>query len=158
MCVSETLTRDITRMLRKSKVLVFNILWRLSKDALLFVTRYVWIPEPFLTQTPFSSNPSLRDVAALLGLAAVLLGLCSSSSSSEGPWLLALAPWGLTLLGWVGLRGAALWRRGRMQRAVHSRATQLQALLHDSKTLTGLSRKALRLVQETEVISRGFTL
>ncbi|XP_011489592.1 vezatin isoform X1 [Oryzias latipes] len=111
------------------------------------------LPKPSLI-----SQPSPWDVAALLGLAAVLLGLCSSSSSSEGPWLLALAPWGLTLLGWVGLRGAALWRRGRMQRAVHSRATQLQALLHDSKTLTGLSRKALRLVQETEVISRGFTL
>uniref|UniRef100_A0A3P9HFS7 Vezatin n=1 Tax=Oryzias latipes TaxID=8090 RepID=A0A3P9HFS7_ORYLA len=114
------------------------------------------LPKPSLI-----SQPSPWDVAALLGLAAVLLGLfssSSSSSSSEGPWLLAVAPWGLTLLGWVGLRGAALWRRGRMQRAVHSRATQLQALLHDSKTLTGLSRKALRLVQETEVISRGFTL
>ncbi|RVE56557.1 hypothetical protein OJAV_G00222220 [Oryzias javanicus] len=118
-------------------------------------TRASALPKPSLI-----SKPSLWDVAALLGLAAVLLGLCSSSSSSssEGPWLLAVAPWGLTLLGWVGLRGATLWRRGRMQRAVHSRATQLQSLVHDSKTLTGLSRKALRLVQETEVISRGFTL
>ncbi|KAK2859151.1 hypothetical protein Q5P01_003771 [Channa striata] len=45
-----------------------------------------------------------------------------------------------------------------MERAVHARATQLQTLVNNSKTLTGLSRKALRLVQETEVISRGFTL
>lgn len=45
-----------------------------------------------------------------------------------------------------------------MQRAVYVRATELQTLVHNSKTLTGLSRKALRLVQETEVISRGFTL
>lgn len=94
-------------------------------------------------------------MAGLVGLAAVLLGLCSAS---DGLWSLAAVPWGLALLGWLGLRGVTLWRRGRMQRAVHTRATQLQALVHNSKMLTGLARKALRLVQETEVISRGFTL
>ncbi|XP_008279083.1 vezatin isoform X2 [Stegastes partitus] len=108
------------------------------------------LPRPSLI-----ARPSLWDMAGLVGLAAVLLGLCSAS---EGLWSLAAAPWGLALLGWVGLRGATLWRQGRMQRAVHTRATQLQTLVHNSKTLTGLSRKALRLVQETEVISRGFTL
>nr|XP_020469319.1 vezatin isoform X1 [Monopterus albus] len=108
------------------------------------------LPRPSLI-----ARPSLWDVAGLVGLAAVLLGLCSVS---EGLWCLTAAPWGLALLGWVGLRGVALWRQGRMQRAVHTRATQLQTLVHNSKTLTGLSRKALRLVQETEVISRGFTL
>ncbi|KAM8910472.1 vezatin isoform 5-T5 [Spinachia spinachia] len=101
------------------------------------------------------ARPSLWDTAVLTGLAAVLLGVCSVS---EGLWSLVAAPWGLALLGWLGMRGVLLLRRGRMQRAVHSRATQLQTLLHNSKTLTGLSRKALRLVQETEVISRGFTL
>ncbi|XP_062415442.1 vezatin isoform X2 [Pungitius pungitius] len=101
------------------------------------------------------ARPSLWDMAGLVGLAAVLLGACSVS---EGPWSLLAAPWGLALLGWLGVRGVLLWRRGRMQRAVHSRTAQLQTLLHNSKTLTGLSRKALRLVQETEVISRGFTL
>lgn len=94
-------------------------------------------------------------MAGLVGLASVLLGLCSVSG---GLWSLAAAPWGLALLGWVGLRMVTLWRQGRMQRAVHNRATQLQTLVHNGKTLTGLSRKALRLVQETEVISRGFTL
>lgn len=98
---------------------------------------------------------SYRDAAGLLGLTAVLLGLCSSSG---GLWSLAAGPWGLALLGWAGLRAVALWRRGHMQRAVHGRAMQLQALVHNGKLLTGLSRKALRLVQETEVISRGFTL
>uniref|UniRef100_A0A3P8Q1E1 Vezatin n=1 Tax=Astatotilapia calliptera TaxID=8154 RepID=A0A3P8Q1E1_ASTCA len=102
-------------------------------------------------------RPSLiaKDMAGLVGLASVLLGLCSVSG---GLWSLAAAPWGLALLGWVGLRMVTLWRQGRMQRAVHTRATQLQTLVHNGKTLTGLSRKALRLVQETEVISRGFTL
>ncbi|XP_038594657.1 vezatin isoform X2 [Micropterus salmoides] len=108
------------------------------------------LPRPSLI-----ARPSMWDMAGLVGLAAVLLSLCSAS---EGLWSLAVAPWGLVLLGWFGLRGVMLWRQGRMQRAVHARTTQLQTLVHNSKTLTGLSRKALRLVQETEVISRGFTL
>ncbi|XP_042367262.1 vezatin isoform X2 [Plectropomus leopardus] len=108
------------------------------------------LPRPSLI-----ARPSLWDMAGLVGLASVLLGLCSISG---GLWSLAAAPWGLALLGWVGLRGVTLWRQGHMERAVHTRATQLQTLVHNSKTLTGLSRKALRLVQETEVISRGFTL
>lgn len=104
-----------------------------------------------------SCPSSPRDVAGLVGLAAMLLGCCSASGG--GPWSpAAAAPWGLALLGWLGTRGVLLWRRGRMQTAVHRRATQLQTLVHNSKALTGLSRKALRLVQETEVISRGFTL
>ncbi|XP_035460728.2 vezatin isoform X2 [Scophthalmus maximus] len=101
------------------------------------------------------ASPSLWDFAGLVGLVAVLMGL---RSVSEGLWSLAAAPCGLALLGWAALRGIVLWRRGHMQRDVHARAAQLQTLLHNSKTLTGLSRKALRLVQETEVISRGFTL
>uniref|UniRef100_A0A3P9QGZ2 Vezatin n=1 Tax=Poecilia reticulata TaxID=8081 RepID=A0A3P9QGZ2_POERE len=101
------------------------------------------------------STPSLWDVAGLLGLAAVLLGVCCSPDSL---WSLAAAPWALALLGWVALRGLALWRRRRMQKDVQTRTTRLQTLVHNSKTLTGLARKALRLVQETEVISRGFTL
>ncbi|CAL8330197.1 unnamed protein product [Boreogadus saida] len=102
------------------------------------------------------ARPSLWDAAGLVGLAAVLLGLFSASG---GGWSLAgAAPWGLVLLGWAGARAGGLWRRGGAQRAVHAAASELQALVHDSKALTGLSRKALRLVQETEVISRGFTL
>ncbi|KAF7648873.1 hypothetical protein LDENG_00150110 [Lucifuga dentata] len=108
------------------------------------------LPRPSLI-----ASPSLWDMAGLMGLAAVLLGLCSISG---GLWSLAAAPWGFALLGCVGLRGVTLWKQGCLQRAVHSRATQLQTLVHNSKMLTGLSRKALRLVQETEVISRGFTL
>ncbi|XP_047246193.1 vezatin isoform X2 [Girardinichthys multiradiatus] len=98
---------------------------------------------------------SLWDVAGLVGLAAVLLGICCSPDSL---WSLAAALWGLALLGWVVLRGLALWRRGRMQKDVQTRGSRLQTLVNNSKTLTGLARKALRLVQETEVISRGFTL
>uniref|UniRef100_A0A1A8HPJ1 Vezatin n=1 Tax=Nothobranchius kuhntae TaxID=321403 RepID=A0A1A8HPJ1_NOTKU len=108
-----------------------------------------------LPRASLIARPSLWDVAGLVGLAAVLLGLCSSP---ESLWSIAAAPWGLVLLGWVGLRGVMLWKRGHMQTNIHTSATRLQSLLHNSKTLTGLARKALRLVQETEVISRGFTL
>ncbi|XP_068162512.1 vezatin isoform X2 [Antennarius striatus] len=108
------------------------------------------LPRPSLL-----ARPSIWDMAGLVGLVAVLLGLYSSP---KGLWTLAAAPWAMALLGWVGLRGIMLWRQGHMQRAVHDRAAQLQTLIHNGKALTGLSRKALRLVQETEVISRGFTL
>ncbi|KAK0142816.1 Vezatin [Merluccius polli] len=94
------------------------------------------------------ASPSLWDVAGLVGLAAVLLGLCSATGGAGS--LATMAPWGLALLGWVGVRGTRLWRRARVQRAVHATTSELQALVHDSKALTGVSRKALRLVQETE--------
>uniref|UniRef100_A0A3B4BL79 Vezatin n=1 Tax=Periophthalmus magnuspinnatus TaxID=409849 RepID=A0A3B4BL79_9GOBI len=77
---------------------------------------------------------------------------------SDGLCSLAAVSWGLALLTWVGLKGTVFWRERGMQKDVYLRTTELQTLVHNSKTLTGLSRKALRLVQETEVISRGFTL
>uniref|UniRef100_A0A673NFK2 Vezatin n=1 Tax=Sinocyclocheilus rhinocerous TaxID=307959 RepID=A0A673NFK2_9TELE len=43
-------------------------------------------------------------------------------------------------------------------RRVQSLAVQLEGLVNNSRALTSLSRKSLRLIQETEVISRGFTL
>ncbi|KAM6984733.1 vezatin [Aplochiton taeniatus] len=103
----------------------------------------------------FLASPSLWDMAVLVGLASVLLGLSSTSGSVLS---LAAAPWMVVVMGWVVLKGAALWRQGQMQRAVHRRAAELQSLVQNSKTLTSLARKSLRLVQETEVISRGFTL
>nr|XP_046185537.1 vezatin-like isoform X3 [Oncorhynchus gorbuscha] len=101
------------------------------------------------------ASPSQWDVAVLVGLAAVLLGL---SSLSAGAWSLAVIPWCAAVMGWVGLRGAGLWRQGRMQRAAHAQASELQTMVLNSKALTSLARKSLRLLQETEVISRGFTL
>ncbi|XP_064794816.1 vezatin-like isoform X2 [Oncorhynchus masou masou] len=101
------------------------------------------------------ASPSQWDVAVLVGLAAVLLGL---SSLSVGAWSLAVIPWCAAVMGWVGLRGAGLWRQGRMQRAALAQASELQTMALNSKALTSLARKSLRLLQETEVISRGFTL
>uniref|UniRef100_A0A4W5NYE1 Vezatin n=1 Tax=Hucho hucho TaxID=62062 RepID=A0A4W5NYE1_9TELE len=103
----------------------------------------------------FLASPSQWDITVLVGLAAVLLGL---SSLSGGAWSLAVIPWCAAVMGWVGLRGAGLWSQGRMQRAAHAQASKLQTMVLNSKALTSLARKSLRLLQETEVISRGFTL
>lgn len=108
----------------------------------------VTLPRPSLF-----AKPSIWDLSILVSLAAVVVSACS-----DGLWSLTTAPWALALFTWVGLKAVVLWRHGCMQRAVFTRATELQSLVHNSKTVTGLSRKALRLVQETEVISRGFTL
>uniref|UniRef100_A0A8C6UCT3 Vezatin n=1 Tax=Neogobius melanostomus TaxID=47308 RepID=A0A8C6UCT3_9GOBI len=111
-------------------------------------SRSIPLPRP-----NFIAKPSIWDLTGLVGLAAVFISVYTDSL-----WSLATAPWALALLVCVGLKGIVLWRQGCMQRAVFVRATDLQTLVQNSKTLTGLSRKALRLVQETEVISRGFTL
>lgn len=111
-------------------------------------SRAINLPRPSLI-----AKPSIWDLTGLIGLAAVFLSVCA-----DGLWSIATAPWALVLLSCVGLKGMVLWRHGCMQRTVFSRATELQTLVQNSKTLTGLVRKALRLVQETEVISRGFTL
>lgn len=108
----------------------------------------ITLPKPSLI-----AKPSIWDLTVLVCLAAVVF-----SAGSESLWSPTTAPWALVLVTWVGLKGIVLWRRGRMQRVVFTRANELQTLVHNSKMITGLSRKALRLVQETEVISRGFTL
>uniref|UniRef100_A0A3B4BKI2 Vezatin n=1 Tax=Periophthalmus magnuspinnatus TaxID=409849 RepID=A0A3B4BKI2_9GOBI len=99
------------------------------------------------------SSPSAFDSRAKTVPRPVLISVCS-----DGLCSLAAVSWGLALLTWVGLKGTVFWRERGMQKDVYLRTTELQTLVHNSKTLTGLSRKALRLVQETEVISRGFTL
>ncbi|XP_033845456.1 vezatin isoform X2 [Periophthalmus magnuspinnatus] len=113
-----------------------------------FDSRAKTVPRP-----GFIFKPSIWDLTGLVGLAAVLISVCS-----DGLCSLAAVSWGLALLTWVGLKGTVFWRERGMQKDVYLRTTELQTLVHNSKTLTGLSRKALRLVQETEVISRGFTL
>ncbi|KAL6459858.1 hypothetical protein MHYP_G00316170 [Metynnis hypsauchen] len=77
----------------------------------------------------YLSPPSLWDISVLVGLVAVLLAVCVS-----------------------------LWRKAGLQQRVQSQAIQLESLVMNSRALTSLARKSLRLIQETEVISRGFTL
>ncbi|XP_016314929.1 vezatin-like isoform X3 [Sinocyclocheilus anshuiensis] len=102
----------------------------------------------------YLSPPSIWDVSVLVGLLAVLLGVCLSYPDHERAlWLCAV----LVCVTCV-CRGLSLWRKAVLQRRVQSLALQLEGLVNNSRALTSLSRKSLRLIQETEVISRGFTL
>ncbi|XP_043092644.1 vezatin isoform X2 [Puntigrus tetrazona] len=102
----------------------------------------------------YLSPPSLRDVSVLVGLLAVLLGACFSYPDSGRALWLCVALVGVA----CAFRGLSLRRKAVLRRHVQSLAVQLEALVNNSRALTSLSRKSLRLIQETEVISRGFTL
>ncbi|XP_007235029.3 vezatin isoform X2 [Astyanax mexicanus] len=103
----------------------------------------------------YLSSPSIWDVSVLVGLVAVLLGVwCSCPEDS--PFLLWLFVCVVCVV--CVCRGVSLWRKAGLQKCVQSQAIQLESLVLNSRALTGLARKSLRLIQETEVISRGFTL
>lgn len=95
-----------------------------------------------------------RDVSVLVGLLAVLLGVCLSYPDHEQALWLCVVLVCVTCV----CRGLSLWRKAVLQQRVQSLAVQLEGLVNNSRALTSLSRKSLRLIQETEVISRGFTL
>ncbi|KAJ8381530.1 hypothetical protein SKAU_G00023080, partial [Synaphobranchus kaupii] len=103
----------------------------------------------------FLATPSLWDLSVLMAFVAVLAAL---RSLEGGPGPLVLVPWLLGLAGFLALRGAGLWKVGSLQRTMRASGWQLEQLALGSRALTGLARKSLRLLQETEVISRGFTL
>ncbi|KAJ7414099.1 Vezatin [Willisornis vidua] len=50
------------------------------------------------------------------------------------------------------------WRTAKLQMSLRKYCIQLEETVANSRAFTNLVRKALRLIQETEVISRGFTL
>ncbi|KAJ8393391.1 hypothetical protein AAFF_G00061130 [Aldrovandia affinis] len=106
----------------------------------------------------FLAAPSVWDLSGLVAFVAVLVGL---RVVGEGLGLALLVPWALALLalaGFVLVRGAGLLGAARLRRGMRDRGAQLERLAQDSRALTGLARKSLRLIQETEVISHGFTL
>uniref|UniRef100_A0A8C1I2U6 Vezatin n=1 Tax=Cyprinus carpio carpio TaxID=630221 RepID=A0A8C1I2U6_CYPCA len=83
--------------------------------------------------------------------------VCPSASTAVPAPRMCLFWWVLVCVTCVS-RGLSLWRKAVLQRRLQSLALQLEGLVNNSRTLTSLSRKSLRLIQETEVISRGFTL
>ncbi|KAF4114516.1 hypothetical protein G5714_004739 [Onychostoma macrolepis] len=95
----------------------------------------------------YLSPPSIRDVSVLVGLLAVLLGICFSYPDHEQAlWLCVVLV--CVTCAW---RGLSLWRKAVLQRRVQSLAVQLEGLVNNSRVLTSLSRKSLRLIQETEI-------
>ncbi|GAB0176579.1 vezatin [Grus japonensis] len=98
------------------------------------------------------ATPNIWDVSLFLAFVSALLML--PSWWKESSWL----PWGLVLLVYAVFRVWGTWRTAKLQMSLRKYCTQLEETVANSRAFTNLVRKALRLIQETEVISRGFTL
>ncbi|NXO40430.1 VEZA protein, partial [Locustella ochotensis] len=98
------------------------------------------------------ATPNIWDVSLFLAFVSALL-MCPSWWH-EWSWLLC----GAVLLGYAAFRAWATWRTAKLQMSLRKYCIQLEETVANSRAFTNLVRKALRLIQETEVISRGFTL
>ncbi|NXP43929.1 VEZA protein, partial [Heliornis fulica] len=98
------------------------------------------------------ATPNIWDVSLFLAFVSALLML--PSWWKESSWL----PWGLVLLVYAVFRVWGTWRTAKLQMSLQKYCIQLEETVANSRAFTNLVRKALRLIQETEVISRGFTL
>ncbi|XP_031205302.1 vezatin isoform X3 [Mastomys coucha] len=66
--------------------------------------------------------------------------------------------WGIILFLYLLIRVLKLWRTAKLQMTLKKYRVRLEDMAANSRAFTNLVRKSLRLIQETEVISRGFTL
>ncbi|CAM5084395.1 unnamed protein product [Eretmochelys imbricata] len=98
------------------------------------------------------ATPNIWDVSLLLAFVSALIILPSWWNGSF--WLV----WGLVLFVYVITRVLGTWRIAKLQMSLRKYRLQLEETVANSRAFTNLVRKALRLIQETEVISRGFTL
>ncbi|XP_039560109.1 vezatin isoform X5 [Passer montanus] len=98
------------------------------------------------------ATPNIWDVSLLLAFVSALLMFPSWWKGSS--WLLC----GPLLLLYAASRAWGTWRTARLQMSLRKCSVQLEETVANSRAFTNLVRKALRLIQETEVISRGFTL
>nr|XP_014350329.1 PREDICTED: vezatin isoform X2 [Latimeria chalumnae] len=90
-------------------------------------------------------------IAFVITLIAVLTLWDGFSWLTWGPGLLAFSAY-------VVVRGFSFWKTAKLQMTMRKFNVQLEEIVTTSRAFTNLMRKALRLIQETEVISRGFTL
>ncbi|NXP63580.1 VEZA protein, partial [Chloropsis cyanopogon] len=98
------------------------------------------------------ATPNIWDVSLFLAFVSALLMF--PSWWKESPWLLC----GPVLLLYAAFRVWGTWRTAKLQMSLRKYCIQLEETVANSRAFTNLVRKALRLIQETEVISRGFTL
>lgn len=98
------------------------------------------------------ATPNIWDVSVLFALISLLIMLPTWWIVSS--WLV----WGVSLSAYLIIRALRLWRTARLQVTLKKYSVRLEDMTANSRAFTNLVRKALRLIQETEVISRGFTL
>ncbi|XP_074082708.1 vezatin isoform X2 [Macrotis lagotis] len=98
------------------------------------------------------ATPNIWDVTMLLGYVSFFIMI-------PAWWNIASWPlWGLILIVYLVIRGSGWWRTAKLQMTLRRYSVQLEDTVANSRAFTNLVRKSLRLIQETEVISRGFTL
>ncbi|NXX70035.1 VEZA protein, partial [Spizella passerina] len=97
------------------------------------------------------ATPNIWDVSLFLAFVSALLMF--PSWWEESSWLLCTP-----LLLYAAARVWGTWRTAKLQMSLRKHCIQLEETVANSRAFTNLVRKALRLIQETEVISRGFTL
>lgn len=98
------------------------------------------------------ATPNIWDVSVLFAFISLLIMLPTWWIVSS--WLL----WGVILFVYLIIRALKLWRTAKLQVTLKKYNVRLEDTATNSRAFTNLVRKALRLIQETEVISRGFTL
>lgn len=98
------------------------------------------------------ATPNIWDVSMLFALISFLIMLPTWWIVST--WLV----WGVILFVYLITRALRLWRTAKLQVTLRKYNVRLEDMATNSRAFTNLVRKALRLIQETEVISRGFTL
>ncbi|XP_072511705.1 vezatin isoform X2 [Notamacropus eugenii] len=98
------------------------------------------------------ATPNIWDISMLLGYISFFIMIPAWWSISSWPL------WGLILIVYLVIRASGWWRTARLQMTLRKYNVQLEDTVANSRAFTNLVRKSLRLIQETEVISRGFTL
>ncbi|XP_039730030.1 vezatin isoform X13 [Pteropus medius] len=98
------------------------------------------------------ATPNIWDVSMLFAFISLLIMLPTRWILSS--WLV----WGVILFVYLIIRALRLWRTAKLQVTLKKYNVRLEDTATNSRAFTNLVRKALRLIQETEVISRGFTL
>ncbi|KAF3814566.1 hypothetical protein GH733_017724 [Mirounga leonina] len=97
-------------------------------------------------------DPSILDVSVLFAFISLLIMLPTWWIVSS--WLV----WGVILFIFLIVKALRLWTTAKLQVTLKKYNVHLEDTATNSRAFTNLVRKALRLIQETEVISRGFTL
>ncbi|KAM3833652.1 vezatin isoform 3-T3 [Vipera latastei] len=98
------------------------------------------------------ATPNIWDISLLFLFISTLVMIPSLWSGSLGLIL------GVVFLVYITMRGLDLTRIAKLQMSLKKCHLQLEDVMVNCRAFTNLVRKALRLIQETEVISRGFTL
>nr|XP_045007756.1 vezatin isoform X2 [Jaculus jaculus] len=98
------------------------------------------------------ATPNIWDVSVFVAFISLFLMLPTWWVGSS--WLL----WGVLLFAYLITRALKLWRTVKLQMTLKKYIVRLDDMATNSRAFTNLVRKSLRLIQETEVISRGFTL